>query len=379
MPYPLRMPTKSCRRFEIKEIQIAGPIAIVGPNDFVTEPAGEVDALQVLEDPRFSLYCFDPEAKAAVVVELRDTEAAERAPFYYQGQREQAMALVPMPMETFVGLAQEIPQPARSLIWVHSVGRCGSTLVSKVLESVPSVHSLSEPDDLTQLGRIWHGQDWPEPAVRDALTASIAWRCRPGFPHVAIKPRAEVMAMADLLGGCFPSARHLFLYRDGLAWMRSIFSGVAPERDIYDEERNREWERGWARSLPIISEHVDESRPMNMVQIRILGWASSMEGYLRLAAMPIPTCAARFEDLTSNPLPVLRKILEFCRIGDVDWRAVEDVLGRDSQAGTVYDREERRKLNREMTPDLVEDLHATLAARPLLGRPDVCLPGTIEV
>ena len=371
-----------CKRFEVKELEIAGPIAIVGPTDFVTEPAGEIDADEILRDPRFSLYCFDPANDSVLFVEVKDVEAVERAPFYYQGQREQACHLASMPFSMFVAMAKTIPPPPKSLIFVHSVGRCGSTLVSKVLESVPSVHSLSEPDDLTQLARTCLKGEWPEAMMQDALAASVAWRCkpRPGVPfaHVAIKPRAEVLTMADLLGRAFPTARHFFLYRDGLAWMRTIFRGVPPERNVYDEEINRRWERGWADTLPLVAEFLDEDHPKNIVQIRILGWASAMEAYLKLAAMPIPTCAARFEDLTERPEPILRQILDFCLIEDVDWDAIRDVLGRDSQAGTVYDREARSKLNREMTEELVQDLYTMLASRPLLGRPDVRLPNTIS-
>ena len=83
-------------------------------------------------------------------------------------------------------------------------------------------------------------------------------------------------------------------------------------------------------------------------------------------------------DLTSQPVPVLEQFFAFCGIDQVDWNAIHEILGRDSQAGTIYDREERRKLSRELTDELVQDARNVIATRATLGVPDVILPGTLS-
>jgi hypothetical protein len=95
--------------------------------------------------------------------------------------------------------------------------------------------------------------------------------------------------------------------------------------------------------------------------------------------MPIPTVAARFEDLTTHPLPVLKQLLEFCRIPSPDWDAIRDVLGRDSQAGTIFGREERKNATRELTDDLIQSIRRLLASRPVVQTPDFKAPNTIEI
>ena len=45
----------------------------------------------------------------------------------------------------------ECPSQDANVLSVQSTGRCGSTLLSKVLDKVGGVHSLSEPDVYTQV------------------------------------------------------------------------------------------------------------------------------------------------------------------------------------------------------------------------------------
>ncbi len=358
-------------------------IGIVSPHDFVVEQGEPISSAEVLADPRFTFYCFDPGNKAALFVEGRDPAATDRAPFYYQGQIDQAEGLVSMPLDEFHRVAKQIPPPPAHLIFVHSVGRCGSTLMSKVLQAVPGVHSLSEPDDLTQLVLLRTTREASEEWVRAALASSIRWRCkvRTGVParFVAIKPRSEVMVLGDLLGELYPEARHFFLYRNAVAWMRTIYRTFRGERDLYDNDLNRQMEEGWARMLPLVRDLRVPEAPMNPIQIRILGWSTCMEGYLRLCSGDLALCAARFEDLTADPVGILRQFFRFCEIEDVDWSAVDEVLSRDSLAGTIYDREERAKQTRELTDALVQDIYDVLASRPLLGSPDLVLPKTLRL
>jgi len=371
------------RRFSIKETCRANPIHVVKPADFVTEPADEIEPESLVNDPRFTLYCFDPENQAALFVESNDPAAVDKAAFYYQGQVDHAVGLVSMPLEAFHRVALEIPKPPKGVIFIHSVGRCGSTLVSKVLEAVPAVHSLSEPDDLTQLVNLSNTGGFTNEWVRECLASSLRWRGKPRFgpsaDFLAIKSRSEVMVLADSLGDLFPEAKHFFLYRNALSWMGTLFRGFPADRDVYDEELNRKVEDGWAKTIPLVTELRRPDKPMNPVQVRVLAWITCMEGYLKLRQMDIPTCAARFEDITADPKAVLEPFFQFCGIDDVDWSAMEEVLSRDSQAGTIYDRDLRRQYTRELTEDLRQDIRSLIASRPGLQVPDVVLPGTIGI
>ncbi|HEY0868339.1 MAG TPA: sulfotransferase [Fimbriimonas sp.] len=367
----------STQRRLVESLRRERPIALARPEDFALGEPAHIDPRRVLEDPSYSLYCFDPASGAALFVEMDDAGAAEHAAFYYQAQAERAVAVVSMPMETFHRLALEIPEPPRGVVIVHSVGRCGSTLLSKVLQALPEVMSLSEPDEFTQLAHLRGDGTMGDDEVRSLLESSVRWRCKPraGQPAamVAIKTRAEVLAIADLMSVSFRGHKHLFLYCDALAWIRTTARNWPPEISVYDEQRNREWQDQWSTLLPILR----TMPPLNRAETRIVGWIVGMEGYLALRDAGLEILAIRYEDLVACPRKTLGEAIEFCGLPVTDWRAIDEVLGRDSQAGTMFDREERRKLAFDFTPDLEQNVRDLIAARPALLRPDVVLPGTL--
>ncbi|HEY3783004.1 MAG TPA: sulfotransferase domain-containing protein [Fimbriimonadaceae bacterium] len=372
----------STYRLKIKEKRREYPIQIVGPSDFETESLTEINPQAILDNPAFSLYCFDRESDAVLFVECDDPGTVESAPFYYQAQYDHAIGLARMPLSTFHQIAAEIELPRKGLIFVHSVGRCGSTLVSKALAAVTQVHSLSEPDDLTQLTKMAVSENAGDGWVRNALNSAVRWRCKPraGSPaqHVAIKTRSEVLVLADFFKEIFPDEKHFFLYRNAVTWMQSYYSGYGIDRDVYDRESNKQAEESWGKILPIIQEYRHEDEPLSGIQIRVLAWITCMEGYLKLRGLK-HLSATRFEDLTASPTPTLKKLFAFCEIDSVDWAAIEEVLSRDSQAGTMFDREERKKTRRELTDRMVQEVHDLVATRPLLGKADIVLEGSVKL
>ncbi|HWD37578.1 MAG TPA: sulfotransferase [Fimbriimonas sp.] len=371
----------AARRLTIKEIARPYPISIVARTDFVAEDAGEIEPSEILRDPKFTLYCIDLENESVLFVENEDPIAVEAAPFYYQGQAETAVGLAAMPLDAFYRIAEEIPEPANGIIFVHSVGRCGSTLLSKALQAAPEVQSLSEPDDLSQMVGYRRKQMVTDELLQKMIAASIRWRCKPRLgtssKWVAVKPRSEVLNLGDLIGLQFPHARHLFLYRDGIAWMHSIVKGWRHDWDLFDEESNREVEARWSGTLGIIHDYIRPDKALNPVEVRILSWISSMEAYLQLVETGIPIIAARYEDLNAQPISILKQLFQFCGIRDVDWDVMSEVLSRDSQAGTTFDREQRKRSPRELTPELADYARNMIATRPLLRTPDVIMPNTI--
>jgi hypothetical protein len=356
---------------------------VVGPGDFATELNGDIDAEQLLGDPSFTLYCFDHQSDEAIFVGCGDQLVVDGSAFYYQGQATQAHSVVKMSLDLFHKLSDQIPWPPEPLLFVHSVGRCGSTLVSKALAAVPGVHSLSEPDDLSQLVNLRGAKEITDEWLRPVMRSSLKWRCKPRsgdpFEFVAIKPRAEVMAMTDLIAELFPKEKHFFLYRDGLTWMSSIFRSFPKEIDFYDPVANRKMEEAWSRVLPLVAELGGGEVPLNRVQIRVIDWITGTEGYLQMRERGLNTAAARFEDLTADPEAILGGLFQFAGIQNADWGAIQDVLSKDSQAGTMYDREQRLSHDHKLTEALIKDVKDLVASRSRLGSHGVILPGTIGI
>ncbi|MFN3729313.1 MAG: sulfotransferase [Fimbriimonadaceae bacterium] len=353
---------------------------MVGPADFRTSPGIRDSAERVAADPAASLYCFDAERGEAVFVECATPEEVLRAPFLYEAQARLAQWLIRMPFAEFHRLADCFAPPEGRLIWIHSVGRCGSTLVSKALDTLPHVRSLSEPDDLTQIVLLRSEKALPDTELAALIESSVRWRCRPAqdaATRFAIKTRSEVTSIAGFLTQLYPRAKHVFLYRDGTSWANSVFKSRWLDADLTAPIDPGDLRKGWARMIPLVAERIAAGAPLNPVEVRTLGWISAMESYFVMRDAAVDLCAARFEDLTADPIGTLNALFRFCDLDGADWGLIREVLGRDSQAGTVFDREERARVARSLSSEELAPVERLVAERPRLRTPSVVLPGTL--
>ena len=128
--------------FEIIKKQRNNPVNFVDIKDFELQENGQVDAGEILSNTHFTLYAFDFEKGQAIFVETASPDKLSQAPFYYQAQYENAIRVVTIPFETMIQLAQSITVDDNKLIFIHSMGRSGSTLASQIFAK-PSLHPYS--------------------------------------------------------------------------------------------------------------------------------------------------------------------------------------------------------------------------------------------
>ena len=151
--------------------------------DFELAAGGDISAESLLDDRRYTLYCLDHEEQSAIFTALPAGVDPLAAPFMYQAQFDHAECLVALPYADFLRLAERIAPPPK-LLCLHNIGRCGSTVISRALNQIDGVVSLSEPDALT-------GFIGLPAAPIDLLRACAAWLARPaiigGAQQVVIK------------------------------------------------------------------------------------------------------------------------------------------------------------------------------------------------
>src|SRR5205807_9559763 len=122
------------------------PVSVASPHDFRVRDGGRTDPRVVLQQPNLSLYCLDFDHRQALFAETLPECDLSRAPFLYQAQYEAARRLIEVPSDILQCLAAEVAIDPSRLILIYSVGRCGSTLVSRAFSEVVGVDSISEPD-----------------------------------------------------------------------------------------------------------------------------------------------------------------------------------------------------------------------------------------
>jgi hypothetical protein len=261
--------------------------------------------------------------------------------------------VIRVPFDVLYRLADAVPLEPSRLILVHSVGRCGSTLVSQALRAARSVASLSEPDVFSQLRDAWIENGFSGRDREKLVTACLRLQCAPalagGAHHVAIKFRSGVMDMAPLLHQQFPAARTVFLYRNVMPWTRSFlrFMGVT-----------------------------DPAVAMTRLDLLVRMWLAPMELCLELRRTGVPLFIARYEELTAAPAAVLGALFEFCGLADVPAAGLAEALSRDSQEGSAVSRASLDGVQFELSAEHRAEVTRLMRGYAPAFRPDTLLPGT---
>jgi hypothetical protein len=329
---------------------------IVSINDFQTHMGESVDPHLVLEKSNISLYCLDHANQRALFVETASDVDLLQAPFYFIAQYENAQKLIAVPYETLHDLATKSDVDPQRIILFYSTGRCGSTLVSQVMNLNPAIVSFSEPDVYSQLVMMRTAGQSTEAEVASLLYDSTiimaANAQKQGYKYYAFKFRSYVLSVSDLLYQTIPQAKLLFMYRNALTWAYS-FSRAFGSPD--DNMGDRLEKSGFRYMIPSVNEHLKtHNNSISWVEYVAYMWVSTMQESRRLRQQGVALAAARFEDLKATPQPVIQSLLAHCGLPMPEPEKLADALAKDSQAGTAG-AQDRQEFARQLTEaDLVE-------------------------
>lgn len=326
------------------------------PEDFGLGEARNIETETVLSDPSWTLYCLDHEKREALFVKTPHNLDLTQAPFLFQAQFLNAQELITIDFETFHRLAATIKPDSQKIIFVHSVGRCGSTLMSKVFSSLPGVCSLSEPDPATQLTE-WRGRHLlPERELYALSESSTRFSCKP-WParnhdtRWAFKYRAQCIEIADWLMKAFPNAKQLFIRRQPLSWLESAFRAFVEPEQYRDPAFIALFEEVWGHYLPLIQNQQTPGKPMSVSKTWMYIWIAVRESQKHHESAGLHFHELDYEQLKTNPEHILKKAFEYCGLTTDDWSPVHATLQEDSQAGTVIARSKIRNLDRAVPQD----------------------------
>lgn len=319
------------------------PIALVGPEHFGCHETGPADPRRIVDDPRVRLYCLDHARRRAIFTVAPPDARLLAAPFLYQAQYDTAESLIAVGYQTLHEIAAEVSlDPARVLL-LYSVGRCGSTLVSRLLEATPAVVSLSEPDVYTQIVAL-RQTGACDPAEAAALlragtrvicaqSARSAPAADPA-PTVAVKFRSFATGIAEALHRELPGMRTVFLYRDARSWAASTMRAFGPQPEQTPEQAAAIQDR-LGRLMPLMAEYRARlERTLTPVEAMACQWAGHMRDVTTLLAAGLDVFTLRYADLVEAPAAALAALFAHAGLAPPDPAAVAAVLAADSQAGS---------------------------------------------
>lgn len=341
--------------FEILSKRRPDPVGLVNINDFELREHGQIDVGEILTNDRISLYAFDFEGGRVVFVDGASSDELSQAPFYYQAQYESAVRVITLPIEIMIGLAQSVTLDDRKLIFIQSMGRCGSTLASKLLAQLPGVINMSEPDSLTQLIIARFTQPDKQVEMKMLLDATVRLLCKtPAQTAWVLKGRSWVIELGDWLHELYPQAKTLYLYREAESWIKSNLGAFVDSAGKSPEEfRQMEIEvRGWMRFLVPSVARYDPDRHLTATGLTTLMWLDNVERYMDLHRAGIQMLAIPYSCWKLDPRQTAISMLEYCGHRPSDLTAIEKTLSKDSQEGSVVSQDAVKK--KAISSDLLD-------------------------
>ena len=335
------------------------------------------------DDPHtLTPYCLDRRSRSLLFVETAPgVDLCTVHPFFYQAQRLCAIRLHSVPMPVVLAMARDLPATLDKLTLIHSTGRCGSTLLTQLLQTQGDMVTVSEPDLYTQLVHLPQ-QDALElaPVIRAATLFLRASLARNGY--MALKMRGVVTYRAAMLAEALPGARSIFLYRHAVDVVNSFLTTMVPpwlfrlERALGIERLPTRWLMPSTHAQRLAPLLMDRSyRPTGLVGFFTMAWLSKMEAALAFQEQGGLAATLRYEALHRDPEGTLERLATALGLGgNLQPAALEKALGKDAQQGSSMASRQVRVLDQydEMR------LRRLLAHHPRLNQPDVVLPGSLE-
>ncbi|VAW32238.1 hypothetical protein MNBD_CHLOROFLEXI01-867 [hydrothermal vent metagenome] len=365
----------------------SNPTAFVSLRDFDVTPGGTVSLKSIAQNPNITLYALDHFSQEAIFVETPPDVDLSQRPFLYQAQYDNAIKLVSMSYKSFFKLAEMMRQPDKQLILIHSVGRCGSTLLSTVFNNLDDVLSLSEPEAFTEIVKRREPNGRNEDEMARLLDAVLQVQCRPtnqiNPAMYAIKFRSFSTVMIDLLHRVAPQSKHIFLYRNAEDRARSIaraFKTVKAGAVAMDAANLRVR----TKFVPLLKSYADRAAngTLSKVEFSMLAWLSGMQRYLELHAAGVPMCAVRYEDMIAQPERIVRTLFEFCSLPTTPERLAQAVQAfeRDSQQGSSLAQTNlKQNGENQLTETHLQQIQQLLTEHPTIQTSDFIVPGTIQL
>ena len=310
-----------------------------------------------------SPYSIDYKKRCAVFVQtsLSVTQLKSQA-FLYQAQRDYAERVLLVPFDElldlgklpFVGAANN-----KKLFFLHSTGRCGSTLLCNLLEDSGDITVFSEPDFYSQwvmLSQKYHAQlDTRIPKVVETLTNLLIAALDDDLSteSVVIKLRGICINVADKMQQSHVNAKNIFLYRNAYDTGNS-FLGLLLKLPLVQMISRFRLDRlpvYWLVKIPGLKSKLMAFAPLSGIprynrisaiggaSVIALSWLSKMGLALKLSQKhpDFFLCCVRYEDLTRGAPELMQALVPLMTGRELDDLArvkMNKTLRINSQEGT---------------------------------------------
>lgn len=368
------------------------PMVFTSRRNFVCSHNRFESPRYVIENDHVTLLNVDDEY--AIFVEANVGKDVHLWKMEYSGfmklaQLKYCKRLILVPRDHFHRMAGELGDPVQPIIFLFNVGRCGSTLLTQIMESTGRCVSISEPAPLLYIAnKLMTGKDSPD-SLRSTCRDTLRLICRP-CPSVDplayfVKVAPSCSLILPVVYDVFPSSKYLFMYRNVVDVAESFCKVIQELPFLFAmtvaAERSGYLRRKFLTMFEMREMFESSGAEWNDLILGAVGFAKVCQVYLECRRNGgLPIAAIRYEDLKSDPRHAIRKTFEFCELpSSLIAGAVRDGLAADAQRNSPLSMSNLRKKRcltfDEDTKRFVNSLLQQINL-PLIGE-DCLLEGTI--
>ena len=327
----------------------------------------------VIDEPGWSPYCLDDENRSVLFVHVPPHVDLAQAKFVYTTQFEQAQRALLVPYAVLERLAEQVKTPNK-IIFIYSIGRCGSTLMSQIFSQIEGVYSLSEPDIYTNISLLptWATRRDELLPVLKACTLLLTQR----QPEIAVlKFRSHGIRLSDWFYAAFPQAYNLFMYRNAVSWAQSVHRFLQrlglPNQLKWDEALQL-WCDLTGEKIAYVESFVNVDQDLlYFSDLLAPAWTSYLDWYMTHYQSGVPFHSIRYEALNDQREATLHAVFDYCGLPTSHLSQAIRAFETDSQAGTAISRDVAAA---DLPPERVEHFLKLLSQHARFANPDIVLP-----
>jgi hypothetical protein len=300
------------------------------------------EAAELLTNRNWVLHFVDHITRQAAFALMPEGLDLGAVPFTYSEQHDRAQRLVFLPFEMFFALADQMPEPPNT-VFVFNIGRCGSTLLSKIFAEVPGVWSLSEPDPYSQISHQRHTYDLATRVALVRATSRMLFKPPAGADAstFVLKFRSYTSFDMEPFHLALPKAHKLFLWREPVGWANSFYKLAQLLGD--DVARNTRafldlrWKLQTAEADRALYARYDDLTREAGRDVPLLAalWAASLETYLEAKAAGTRIEAFSYQQLNEDREATVARLLAACGLPPDHLAAALKAYDRDSQENSI--------------------------------------------
>ncbi len=320
----------------------------------------------ILENEQATLYGLTcTHAIFAVVTSGENVYDSNVGPFVPANQLKLAKELVYIPLQHFVKLSAMVPDldPNVKVLLLSNTGRCGSTLLTKMLEGLDGrVLSMSEPEFINKICHLRKRLTVP---LDDVLRAGFKLQInkkgtvRKGIGLVVFKSRSPPVQLIPDVARAIPKVSHVFMYRsprNNMASTATLYTAFfktgnpgpnQKDRRIYGVRMESVIIEGMENEEVMRKVAADVEKNFTPARFGAAFWAMKVHCFLESRRRGVDVMPLSNEELVKDPSETLIKLLEHCGLSPLPpLEGALQAMGEDSQKNSRVSRERLKEMKK---------------------------------